>query len=87
MSRSLAFYLVAAINAASTFGRVLPGFLADRYGRFNLLILSAFTGGIVAFCWTSATSQAGLIIWSLAYGFSSGVSRVPLLSRTTKLTS
>ncbi|KAK5173532.1 uncharacterized protein LTR77_002213 [Saxophila tyrrhenica] len=72
MSQKLSFYLVSAINGASTLGRIIPGFLADKYGRFNMLFLSAFTGGIVAFCWTAATSEAGLIVWSLAYGFASG---------------
>lgn len=71
---SLAFYLVSIVNAASLFGRILPGFLADRYGHFNLCSLAALFSGIIAFCWTAVTSVAGLVIWALAYGFASGVS-------------
>jgi len=71
-SSSLAFYLVSIINAASLFGRVLPGFVADRWGRFNMLVISAFSAGIIAFTWTKATSVAGLVVWALAYGFASG---------------
>jgi len=72
MSPSLAFYLVSIANGASSFGRILPGIVADRFGRFNMLVLSAFTAGLIAFCWTAATSVAGLIIWTAAYGFASG---------------
>lgn len=69
-----AFYLVSMVNAASLFGRILPGFLADRYGHFNLCSLAALFSGVIAFCWTAVTSVAGLVIWALAYGFASGVS-------------
>ena len=74
MSASISFYLVSVINGASLFGRVLPGFLADRFGCFNLCSIAVFSSGLIAFCWTKATNVAGLIVWSLAYGFASGVS-------------
>jgi MFS family permease len=74
MSTSFSFYLISIVNGASFFGRVLPGILADRYGCFNLLFCAALTSGVVAFCWTGATSTAGVAIWSVAYGFASGVS-------------
>lgn len=72
MSSSLAFYLVSIVNGASLLGRVLPGVVADRWGRFNLLVTSAFTAGIIVFCWTGATTVAGLVVWTAAYGFASG---------------
>lgn len=74
MSTSFSFYLISMVNGASFFGRILPGILADRYGCFNLLFCAALTSGVVAFCWTGATSTAGVAIWSVAYGFASGVS-------------
>lgn len=60
MSRSLTFYLVSIVNGASFFGRALPGFVADRLGKFNILIASSFFAAILAFCWTAATSTAGV---------------------------
>ncbi|KAI4835305.1 MFS monocarboxylate transporter, partial [Aureobasidium sp. EXF-8845] len=72
MSTSFSFYLLSIVNGASFFGRILPGILADRYGCFNLLFLSALTSSVVAFCWTGATTIAGVTIWSVAYGFASG---------------
>lgn len=74
-SSSTAFYLISAINAASFFGRVIPGHLADQYGHFNLCTLSVLISGIIGFTWTAAYSLPGMIIWSIAYGFTSGVSR------------
>jgi len=76
MSTSFSFYLISMVNGASFFGRILPGILADRYGCFNLLFCAALTSGVVAFCWTGATSTAGVAVWSVAYGFASGVSIV-----------
>ncbi|KAK1488935.1 ATPase [Colletotrichum cuscutae] len=72
LSTSTAFYLLSGLNGASFLGRVIPGFLADRYGHFNLCMLATLAAGIVGFCWTAATSLPGLAVWSLAYGFSSG---------------
>lgn len=73
-SSNLAFYTISLINGASLFGRILPGMVADRYGKFNLIIAMVTLSGIIALCWTKATSVAGLVIFSLAYGFCSGVS-------------
>lgn len=73
-SSSFSFYLISILNGASFVGRILPGFLADRYGSWNLLIISSLLSALVAFCWTAATGVAGIVVWSLAYGFASGVS-------------
>ncbi|KXT15283.1 hypothetical protein AC579_4836 [Pseudocercospora musae] len=72
LSENLAFYLVSILNGASLFGRILPGIFADKFGHFNILTCSAFFSAIVVFCWTKATNMAGLVIWSIAYGFTSG---------------
>ncbi|CRG88684.1 Riboflavin transporter MCH5 [Talaromyces islandicus] len=69
---NLAFYTVSMVNGASLFGRILPGMVADRYGKFNLCIIMVVLSGIIALCWTKVTSVAGLVIFSLAYGFCSG---------------
>ena len=45
MSEHLAQYLVSILNAASFFGRTVPGFIADKIGRFNMMfIMCIFTG-------------------------------------------
>ncbi|PYH44576.1 putative MFS monocarboxylate transporter, partial [Aspergillus saccharolyticus JOP 1030-1] len=63
---------IKVIRGASLISRILPGFLADRYGRFNCCFVATFLSGLIALCWTKVTSVAGLVVSSAAYGFSSG---------------
>jgi MFS family permease len=69
---SFAFYTLSAMNASSLFGRILTGIAADRLGAFNLATTAGLIGAVVCYCWTTATSQAGIMVWAIAYGFSSG---------------
>jgi MFS family permease len=77
-STTLAFYTASIVNGASFVGRIIPGFVADKYGKFNCCIIAMISSGVVILCWTKVTSVAGLVIWSAAYGFASGVSSVSL---------
>lgn len=72
MSATLAGYLLAILNAASTFGRVIPGVLADKYGRLNIYALGGFANAIVIFCMSSTSSTAGLVVYTAVFGFVSG---------------
>ncbi|KAJ5968083.1 hypothetical protein N7501_004331 [Penicillium viridicatum] len=72
MDATLASYLLAILNAASTFGRVIPGVLADRFGRLNGLALGGTITGIIIFCMNKAESNPALIVYSIAFGFWSG---------------
>ncbi|KAF2737627.1 MFS general substrate transporter [Polyplosphaeria fusca] len=72
MSPTLASYLLAILNGASTFGRIIPGILADKYGRLNMLTAGGVATGIVILCLTKAESTAGLVVYSIATGFTSG---------------
>lgn len=75
MGASFAFYLLSIMNAASLVGRISMGFLADVYGPFNLASIAALLSSVVCFCWTTAKGTGGIVVWSLAYGFTSGVSQ------------
>ena len=68
----ISFYLVSIMNGVSLIGRILPGILADRYGAFNMISLATLFSGIVCCCMTSATTVAGLVAISAAYGLASG---------------
>ncbi|KAH6663027.1 MFS monocarboxylate transporter-like protein [Halenospora varia] len=69
---NISFYMISILNAASLFGRVLPGFIADHVGFINVLIFAVIISAIIACCMTKATSLGGVIVLSLAYGFFSG---------------
>jgi MFS family permease len=72
MSTTMAGYLLSILNAASTFGRIIPGVLADKYGRLNMFALGGIATGIVIFSMNSATSNAGMIVYVIFFGFVSG---------------
>lgn len=72
MSPSMAFYLVAIINGASFPGRVIPGILADKLGRMNMLIAAGISSGILTLCWQRVEGNVGLIVFSAIFGFCSG---------------
>ena len=72
MDATLSGYLLAILNAASTFGRVIPGVLADKFGRLNVFTFGGIVTGIVIFCLNSASSNAALIVYAVVFGFSSG---------------
>ncbi|KAL7940871.1 monocarboxylate permease-like protein [Trichoderma barbatum] len=73
MSTGLADYMVPVMNAVSTFGRILPAHLGDRYGVFNVMILLTVLCGIVTLAiWLPAASNAPLIVYGALYGFASG---------------
>jgi len=73
MDENLAFYLISIINTASIAGRILPGFLADRAGPFNIQIIFTFVMFIsVLVYWSPSTNNAAIITFGLFYGFVSG---------------
>lgn len=73
MSAGLVIYLLPILNAVSIFGRILPGIIADRFGRFNIMILTTgFSAIIVLALWLPAHGNAPIIVFSALYGFSSG---------------
>ena len=73
VSRRLSFYLLAMLNAASIPGRTLTGWLADRYGRLNVLVSATLLAAVVCLCvWTTVTGTAGVVVFALLYGFAFG---------------
>ncbi|KAG8408338.1 hypothetical protein J3459_017943 [Metarhizium acridum] len=72
MDATLAGYISAILNASSTFGRIIPGVMADRVGKLNVYSVGVIATSIVIFCMNEAKSNAALIIYSIVFGFASG---------------
>jgi MFS family permease len=73
LDEQLSFYMLAVLNGASAFGRIIPGLLADRLGGgLELLTASCIIAGILAFAAISIHDLGGLIVFSIFYGFISG---------------
>ena len=85
MSPTFAYQVIAIFNAGSVVGRWAPGYMADRLGRFNTMILTVGICMLAAFClWMpaavlvangpeSAGKVKGLTIaFAVIMGFGSG---------------
>jgi MFS family permease len=73
MSTNLSNYLIPILNAVSIFGRIIPGIVADRLGRFNVMIITTgFSAIIVLALWLPSASNVPILIFCILYGFSSG---------------
>ncbi|KAK3381477.1 major facilitator superfamily domain-containing protein [Podospora didyma] len=69
---TLAGYLLAILNAASTFGRVIPAILADKYGRLNAFALGGILTAVTIFCFNQVTNTVGFVAYAIFFGFASG---------------
>ncbi|KAJ9142398.1 MFS general substrate transporter [Pleurostoma richardsiae] len=73
MSPSLAQYLVAILNAASLFGRLLAGFTSDKVGKYNTFAISCYLTGVsVLALWIPGTSNGATVAFAILFGFFSG---------------
>ncbi|GAA6016417.1 hypothetical protein JCM10207_003854 [Rhodosporidiobolus poonsookiae] len=84
-------YSLSILNAASIFGRVIPNWLADTYGPLTILTPQCVLSGILIFIFLPACKTlAGLIVFCILFGFSSGayVSMMPasVASQTKDMT-
>ncbi|KAI9742281.1 MAG: hypothetical protein M1818_004181 [Claussenomyces sp. TS43310] len=73
-SEAFSYHILVILNAGSILGRFIPGFYADKIGRFNSAILTLLLSVIsVLAIWIPAgRSEAGLIVFALLLGFASG---------------
>jgi predicted MFS family arabinose efflux permease len=71
---SLSPNILAILNSASILGRSLPGLAADKFGRFNIMIICSIMSALSIFgLWFNSASHPGLLIcFALFYGFFSG---------------
>ncbi|KAI0719437.1 MFS general substrate transporter [Fomitopsis betulina] len=72
MSENLAFYTISILNAGSVCGRIIPNFIADYIGPYNLLIPIFYSCSILLFALFGVTNVPAVIIFSFLYGFATG---------------
>ncbi|OLN82437.1 putative transporter MCH4-like protein 10 [Colletotrichum chlorophyti] len=68
------YTILSILNAGSAVGRFLPGLAADKYGRFNIILITIALCFITIFgLWLpSANSQSMLLAFVAIFGFASG---------------
>ncbi|KAJ7615662.1 major facilitator superfamily domain-containing protein [Mycena polygramma] len=66
-------YYLAIMCATAILGRILPGYIADRIGRFNVITLSTMLSGVLILAlWYTSAAEPNLLAFSAVYGFASG---------------
>lgn len=73
-TKAFSFQILPILNAASAFGRALPGYWADVIGPFNIniIMLTFCTIACLAIWLPAGAYTAGLVLFAVAFGFGSG---------------
>jgi MFS family permease len=78
VSPTFSYQLLSILNAGSFFGRWAPGYMADKFGRFNTMIATVFLYIVSVLCvWLTCSPESGsggivqLVIFALLFGFAS----------------
>ena len=72
-SEDTAFYLLAVINAAQFFGRVIPAFISDYIGGEVMLFAAEVVAGLLGLSWIAVGNTGGFVEFLIFYGFVSGM--------------
>ncbi|EXJ76860.1 hypothetical protein A1O3_10505 [Capronia epimyces CBS 606.96] len=74
VSTNFSYQLIAVLNVGSCFGRYLPGFVADRLGRFNAMVVTICLCLVstLALWLPAGGSVALMIVYAIVFGFASG---------------
>lgn len=78
MDANLVIYLLPILHACGIVGRIIPGLVADKVGRYNIMITLATLTGIACFAlWIPISNDAGILVFTAAFGFlSSGLTSI-----------
>jgi MFS family permease len=65
-------YLLTIMNASSIVGRIVPSFVADKFGSLDTYVVVLTFGGASIFYWLSVVNTAGNVAFAVLWGFFSG---------------
>lgn len=60
------------VNGVGAIGRLLPNYIADRFGSVNMFAIFGLYAGTAGLCWMAVHSAVGLYVWSVFYGIAAG---------------
>ncbi|KAE9386322.1 MFS general substrate transporter [Gymnopus androsaceus JB14] len=72
ISPNISFYLVGIASAGSVSGRVIGGYINDRFGALNFIAPTTFFSAFVCFAWPYVRSEVGFIVIAFVHGFLNG---------------
>lgn len=59
--------LLLVLNGVGILGRLIPSFLADRFGMLNVFTLMVFFSSMSIYTWIAVSSTTGLYVWTVFY--------------------
>lgn len=70
----MSYLLIAFLNVGAIPGRFLPGLIADRIGRFNVMVLTSVICGVfnLALWYNVGQNPVAIISYAVLFGFWSG---------------
>ena len=69
---SYAPFKLTILNAGSTAGRLIPPFLADKLGVYNVLLPSILASAAMLFAIFGVSTSTGVVLEGILFGFFSG---------------
>ncbi|KAJ5101685.1 oxalate/formate antiporter [Penicillium alfredii] len=74
VEETMAYLQIVFLNLGAIPGRFLPGLIADRLGRFNVMVLTSLVCAVLTLAlWHAAeTNLAAIICYAVLFGFWSG---------------
>ncbi|KAI5885672.1 MFS general substrate transporter [Schizophyllum commune H4-8] len=69
VDQQLCFYSFAILSFASIFGRIVPGWMADRWGAANVFIPSLFMVAAISFGMFGCRHPGGLVVFAVVFGY------------------
>ncbi|KAJ9606838.1 hypothetical protein H2200_008848 [Cladophialophora chaetospira] len=73
MSSTTSSYLIAVLNGAQFFGRVIPAWISDYSGAANMYLAGELLTGLLGLHWITVSTSGGLVEFLIFIGFISGM--------------
>ncbi|KAJ7099927.1 MFS general substrate transporter [Mycena belliarum] len=68
-SSALTFYAPVILNVSTILGRIIPNVFADRWGALEVYIVCVGANGLIGFVMLGSNHTAGLVLFSVFFGF------------------
>ncbi|KDN35743.1 MFS general substrate transporter [Tilletiaria anomala UBC 951] len=68
----LASWLLSLLNVSSVLGRLIPNYLADHWGMYELYVPCTAAAAALLFAFPACTTASSIVVFAILYGFFSG---------------
>ena len=87
VSEKTSINVLSVMNGVGLFGRLIPGFIADRYiGPLNAIIPFVLMSGVMMYYWAAITNLRDIYGFAIGYGFFAAGIQALLLATLSSLT-